>query len=405
MKRLLIFIFSCAVISSCARVCLLKEDGWNPTVRDALNEMMVSLGRSSEGYDPSCKPYAVFDYDNTTVINDIAQTLLVYQIENRAFAIPDTAFFDVLTETLPDLEADYGKGYTVRDLAGELARDYHVLSSFEDLSKMRETPEYLDFRAKLWYFSAMTEVFSPESAFGCIWIATLLDRMLPEEIISLVRASVDHWLLYDSMYREVWTSPDGRITVRPPKGLALTKEMKELYKALKTNGFDVYICSASPEIVVEAMACDPCYGLGLDPENVFGIRLSEHPDGTMHAIGDAAYIQPYRTGKVGCIENMIAPKHGGRGPALVAGDSNGDYAMLTSFPDLRVGLIINCLNRGNIATLRDNALTGSVSETGTASPIYIVQGRDPATKTFVPVPDSNPVQTVTPPSEASNGIY
>ena len=371
---------------------------WNPAVRAALNELVRTAGKDAPGYDPSCRPYAVFDYDNTTVIGDIAQNLLIYQIEQRAFAIPPERFYAVLTAEIPDLDADYGSGQTPRSLATDLARDYAALCKVDDLEKMWETPEYLDFRAKLWHLSANTDLQYPDSPFGCIWIATLLDGMLPEEIADLTRRSVGHALAEPEFHQETWTSPDGAVTVRPKKGLALTREMQSLYNVLRDNGFDVYICSASPETVVETMACDPRYGLGTGPEDVFGIRLSTHPDGTLLAVGDSTWAQPYRDGKVACIREHIAPLHGGRGPALVAGDSNGDYAMLTAFPDLRIGLIVNALRSGPIAELA--AAASAAADAGSFSgalpadrPLYVVQGRDPAAKRFRPSAESLPLPT------------
>ena len=59
-------------------------------------------------------------------------------------------------------------------------------------------------------------------------------------------------------------------------------------------------------------------------------------------------------------------------PVLVAGDSNGDYEMLTAFKDLKLGLIINAGNGGAI---------GELAESG--NPKYVVQNRDLALGVFV----------------------
>ncbi len=131
------------------------------------------------------------------------------------------------------------------------------------------------------------------------------------------------------------------------------------------------------------MASDPRYGIGLDTASVFGIRLLRYPDGALHAVGDPGYTQPYREGKTECIKRYIAPRHGGRSPSLVAGDSSGDYSMLTSFEDCRIGLIINCLPSGPIASLMD-----STAVIGTR---YLVQGRDPSALVFLPGRESRKV--------------
>ena len=56
---------------------------------------------------------------------------------------------------------------------------------------------------------------------------------------------------------------------------------------------------------------------------------------------DSQYKQPIKEGKVDCIQAYMAPAYGNAVPVLVAGDSNGDVAMLTAFPDMCHGLIID----------------------------------------------------------------
>lgn len=398
MKKRLILLAAGALLlaAGCDRKVTLNEPNWDPRVREALDALIADYGKGSPDYDPKCPPYAVFDFDNTTIINDIAQTLLVWQIENRAFSITPDEMFGVLTASIPDLDEDYGNGTTPRSLATDLARDYAGLCQGADMGEMRAGEEYRDFRAKMWYLSSNTDTSYPDSPFGCIWITTLLDGMSPEEVSALTRRSVDSWMGWDKMWKETWSSPDGQVSVEVPKGLAFTPEMKELYAALRKAGFDVYVCSASYEGVVEAVACNEKYGLGLPEENVFGIRLEESEDGLLHAVGDDGYPQPYRKGKVDCIKEYMASAHCGRGPALVAGDSNGDYAMLTSFPDLKVGLIVNCLRSGGIGLLAKAAAedTSAVDLTHRDAPLYVVQGRDPGSLRFIPEAQSRPVELV-----------
>ena len=121
---------------------------------------------------------------------------------------------------------------------------------------------------------------------------------------------------------------------------------EDTYNALRRAGITPYICSASLEWLVEALACDPENGLGMAPEEVFGVRFS---DGGY----DPAYVQPFKEGKVACIDSLIAPLHGGAQPVLVAGDSSGDVAMLTAYPDMKVGLIMNQHRGGEIEALAD----------------------------------------------------
>ena len=74
------------LLASCTRV--MPRGNWNKDVYKALCTLIEENGIRSAGYDPDCRPYAVFDFDNTTIFNDITQNLMLYQIENLRFAYP-----------------------------------------------------------------------------------------------------------------------------------------------------------------------------------------------------------------------------------------------------------------------------------------------------------------------------
>ena len=50
---------------------------------------------------------------------------------------------------------------------------------------------------------------------------------------------------------------------------------EDTYNALRRAGITPYICSALLEWLVEALACDPENGLGVAPDEVFGVRFSD----------------------------------------------------------------------------------------------------------------------------------
>ena len=79
-ENLFISVAVLSVFFSCSRPAGLPEDNWEPVVYEALSDMIAREGILSENYDPECRPYAVFDFDNTTIINDISLTLMIYQI-------------------------------------------------------------------------------------------------------------------------------------------------------------------------------------------------------------------------------------------------------------------------------------------------------------------------------------
>ncbi|MGM9742114.1 MAG: hypothetical protein ACI3ZC_03530 [Candidatus Cryptobacteroides sp.] len=408
----------------------LPRGDWNNEVHEVLSQVIAEDGTDGRQSGVECRPYAVFDFDNTTIVNDISMTLMLYQIENLRYEFPPEDAFGVFSAWIPDLDTVMtGVGMTVREVCSDLAADYAALYPFtpagggdrkepvegaesgrflpsEPESEMciiaadgkegkpggadfrpgcpdfREMPEYLDFRAKLAALERGIE-YTFSYADWCLWMPALFSGMTSEELAGLTVESADFWLTSGRTWTETWSSPDGKVSTEVLKGMLIPEDSIRLFKTLRRNGFGVYICSASLEIIVEAMACNEKYDLGFSPDEVFGLRMTgDMEDGNILGANgfDPDYNQTFLDGKVKCIEELIAPRHCGRTPSLVAGDSSGDYAMLTSFSDLKAGLIIN---RGH-SPLRSLATTGesgahssgkSVSNTNSCTTKYVVQDR------------------------------
>ena len=151
------------------------------------------------------------------------------------------------------------------------------------------------------------------------------------------------------------------------RGIWVSPEMKELYRCLKAANIDVNVCSASLELIVEVLACDSVLGFGLPADRVYGLRFVEGEK--LVAQYDPQYKQSINEGKVDCIKAYLAPAYGNSGPVLVAGDSNGDVAMLTAFPDMKNGLIIDV---GRSETSAIGQLATRAKKEGNTG-IYILQ--------------------------------
>lgn len=337
MKRLVVLLF---IALGCTPS--LERGRWNDATYSALKAVVEDS--SNRG------GYAVFDCDFTSVIHDVAHTLMVYQIENLRFATaPSHNFLDGLADVDFPLEV---LGVSAREMGESLSAEYSVLRSRleagESLESIHADSLYLDFRAR---FLAFGEGVDESYDYGtvCLWMPALAVGFSDDELRELGRESLSYWLSQGSVWYEEWSTPDGQYTEKAEKGLIVTAEMKNLYASLAGARITPYICSASPEWLVELLACDPLWGFGIPEDHVFGLRLQDTEDGSWSYRTD--YIQPYKEGKVACIRDLIAPAHEGREPVLVAGDSNGDVAMLTSFPDMKVGLIIDVGRTGPIDSL------------------------------------------------------
>ena len=334
MKRQLYIIFGLLLLFSCKKdpqTISLEEGKWNPQLREALNELMASSGKGS---------YAVFDFDQTSIVHDISQALWVYQIEHLRYAdAPLNHFLD----GIPTPEAPMpGTAITYAEMGSVLSAEYDALTlklaSGESIESIRETDDYLDFRARMYsLIEAMDSQWG--SWVSYLWQPGLLAGYTVDEAKALIHDAIAEHLGLEKLAVEPWHSPDGQWGGDVMRGIWVSPEMKDLYHCLEVAGIDAYVCSASLELIVEVLACDPVLGFGLPAERVYGLRFVEGEK--IVAEFDPDYKQPNREGKVDCIRAYMAPAYGNAGPMLVAGDSNGDVAMLTTFPSMNNGLIID----------------------------------------------------------------
>lgn len=333
---LIFFAIMLAIIGICYFTLLDEEafskKDWDKDVYKSLNALIVDHAGKND--------YAVFDFDKTTIVHDVSNALLVYQVENLKFAdAPSHSFLDGIDDKDAILK---GAEISSREMGDTLKAEYNRmkarLSNGESMDSIRVSDDYLDFRARfISFMDALGKTFPEEVWYA--WMPGLLTGMTTEEAKELISEAIDDQLGEDKLAVEEWTSPDGRWGGPVEKGIFLPEEMKDLYAALNDNGIDTYICSASLELIVEALACDSVRGLALSPERVYGLRFVDSP--RIVAKYDSEYKQPIKEGKVECIKTYIAPQYGDRGPVLVGGDSNGDVPMLTSFDDTRASLIID----------------------------------------------------------------
>ena len=162
-------------------------------------------------------------------------------------------------------------------------------------------------------------------------------------------------------------------------GLRLTEEIADLMKTLRDNGIDVFICTASLEDVVAVFATYPKYGYNVAPENMIGMRLEKVND-IYQDTYKKDWPQVAEPGKTVAIKRVVADKRG-YGPILVAGDSNGDWNMMTEFPDVKRILIVNRLKGGK----KIGALSAEAAATiGKPNARVLLQGRNENTGLWMP---------------------
>lgn len=370
---------------------VLKENHWAYETRLALNKMMNDYGSLSSDYDENNKPYAVFDFDNTTAIFDVEEALLIYQLTNLRFRIARDDFDDVILTDVPltDFSESYqnnsGEAINISQIATDVGNDYAYLYDHyvafgvgsDSLEVIHQTKEYQDFIAKVRFaYAAIDDTFGALVSYP--WILYMFKGMTSQELISLSSESADYWLNYHTWEKVTLTSPSdfaseaGAVSISYKTSLALSPEMKDLYACLKNSGFEVYVLTASSVDVIKGVACPGKYGLNVSDDHVFGMMQKKDNAGKYLNAMDENYVLTQAEGKTATINKYIASQHDGNAPTFVAGDSDGDYNMMSDYEDMKLGLIINRVKGGNIGSLCQEA----ANYIGLEEARYVLQGRD-----------------------------
>ncbi|WP_182186831.1 haloacid dehalogenase-like hydrolase [Pectinatus frisingensis] len=341
---------------------LIQSADWDPYVKKTLNDFLVTYGKYSSTYDLKQRPYAVFDFDNTTSIMDVEEQLIVWQLEHLAFAIAPDDMGKVLETGIPTDKLDMtygaddgsGRQVTVRDAISDAAADYAVLYKKGLISvkgkmldeTVKQDLTYQDFVAKMrWLYDAISETM--DSSVSYPWVTYWFTGMTPRQVYTLAYACDSYY--GDPAKGQTWSkgkyiSPAentkaGSVTVSYNQGITVTPEVKELYRALYQNGIDVWIDSASYIDVVRA-AVD--YFAIPDVKGIVAMTNQTDNKGRyINAYNYDLHAQTQGVGKSLAIKKVIAPLYQGHGPIFTAMDSQGDFNFTTEFKDTRAVLIMN----------------------------------------------------------------
>ncbi|MBY0571006.1 MAG: haloacid dehalogenase-like hydrolase [Burkholderiaceae bacterium] len=369
---------------------------WAPRNREMVTALIARHGISSKTYNPKRKPYVVFDWDNTSIMNDCEEALLMYQINHLAFKLSPTEFSAIIRQNVPagNFAPDYknasGKVLDLASICADLDSDYAFLhanykgmAGSRTLEEIVETPQFQDFRAKLYFlYEAVNDTHGVNV--GYPWVIYFFANMTVSEVSALTEASNDANLGM-SLTKTKYTSPAslpgvaGVITTAHFHGIRLCTEIATLMDTFRHHGFDVYVSTASLEDVVAVFATNPKYGYHVKRENVLGLRLEQNGDVFKNAYRKDWPLN-WGPGKTAVIKReLVAQK--GYGPVFVAGDSDGDYDMLRDFPDTEIGLVVNRLKKGKIGEL-SKAAAEALKE---VHPRFLLQGRQESTGNWLPV--------------------
>ena len=334
-------------------------------------------------------PLAVFDFDNTCIYNDIMETTFRFQMFNLRYAMDKATFDSFIPEaagkTLADadvlkLSKDYGD-VVLADLAADIEADYAFLydnfigAKKMTLDQLKATPEYKDFTVKLpFLYDGLTDTPEIGAEYSYPWVCFMCVGMTKAEVQALTMDALKEALAAKSEKLTIKTAPElarkaAVASYSFKAGLRITKEVAELMKMMRASGWDVWIVSASFEPVIQAMGALATNGFDVPASRVIGVRLQADAAGKY--IGklseEPGYALTQRMGKATVIKNFIK-----KAPLFVAGDSDGDFEMMTQFPETKLIFIVNRNKGGDIGSLYKEALPGKAKPERSV----LLQGRD-----------------------------
>lgn len=325
----------------------LDEGRWVPENKEILSKLIDD--NKNQGN------YVVFDWDYTSIYQDTQENLFRYQIDNLKFDMTPKEFAKAIRKDIP-LD-NFAKGYenakgekiNITKIGNDLDKRYaflyenYIKNKKMSLDKIKKTEEFKDFRGKLAFlYEAIGGTFSHDIAYP--WVLYLFNGMTKEEVQKLAKEANDYGI-GDKLGKYTIESSDkllgeaGKIVYEYKSGLRTQPEIANLFHEFQKNGIEVYIVSASLEDIVKVFASDKSYGYNLKPENVYGMRLEMNKDKYLSQY-KKGYPQTQTKGKVETINKFLKPKHGGKDPILVAGDSGGDENMLTEYKGTKVLLLM-----------------------------------------------------------------
>lgn len=332
---------------------LLPPDGWTPENHRRLLRFLREAGAPVGFTRQEPAPLAVFDWDNTCIVNDVGDAAFYYQARTLSLKLRESE----LDRIVPDRPA-MNSQISFSPEKQELLENYRVLrerglvgpTALDAPRRARRQRLYSDaalLRAwgivhhrLLWFYQQVTAQDGSAAAYR--WVARFYVNFTPGDVATLMSDVLARQLCNGTSRRcsaqvvhHPWPTDERRADgasvpqpIRIKYGLFESPRIRALMAALGRQGFDVRVVSATFQPVVAFMAAR--YGLPAD--RVIGMRLETRPDGSF--ADELLPPIPHGPGKVEAIRQRI-----GRDPLFVAGDSDGDADML-GLPSVRLRLVI-----------------------------------------------------------------
>jgi phosphoserine phosphatase len=408
-KKAYFLVFLMGVTTLLGVSCIIDNDSnsdsldplnWSEKNYQVLNQMIENYGIGGKNYNEEKPPYAVLDWDQTCAHFDVEEALMRYQLFNLRYKLTKDEFADLLLDDIngvTQLSEEFGQ-ITLANINQDLISDYnflydHFIGSDKkmNIDEIKATPQYNDFVVKIpFLYDGYCATTGIEDEYGYPWVLYLLAGQTIDEVKAMAKEAISYELS-NQLSKQTLKSPAdfptkaGTVSYTYKSGLRVISEMQNLISTFTNHGIDVFIVSASYKPVVEVFSGIGNFGYNVASDHVIGMELALNNNGIIIPEYKAGWIKTFRQGKVEAINKVIKTDlKMNWDPLFSAGDSDGDYDMLTSFPNMKLSLIWNRVKGGDIGELCSSA----VEQSGSSSPRYILQGRNENTGIVMPCSES-----------------
>ena len=357
------------------------QNNWDDFVYQRLNELI-------DKYQGDPNAYAVFDFDNTSCFMDVEDNLMIYLVEHLCYKLTPNELYQLLTDSFfeEELSSPFDpKRFEVTgyNLAKDICDQYQYLYDHyinhphptqSLLNEIKQTPEYLTFRAKLRYFHTYVNThFMREPNQG--WLTYLFAGYTVEEFQKLAKASLSEATRRPFKRIEYVSSSNlpgrtGVIRSAYQSGLCFPQELIDLFHALDKAQITTYIVSASPKELV-CVAVEE-FNYLVPRERIIAMEFQTTKDNSIRAVMDPTAPITRGEGKTQAIKEQIMPQHGYKEPVAMFGDSVGDYHMMKTFQKSHLNVLFNRYMTDDFKQLIDEA----VEQYEQPFAQFVLQGRD-----------------------------
>lgn len=344
------------------------------------------------------RDYAVVDFDNTTSFGDSQWTLFDFQTLELAYLASPSEMEKILLCEMTDKEKESkipGFPFSYNDLKEDILAAYRCLwdKGFIGLNQEKRkdgfAEERKEFAGKMHLLMQAIEK-KKDPDYACRFISYPFQGFSSQQYYDLsqqAHTSKALSTLKDGIRIRNWDSSRllksrcGFISVSQEDGFLVPAEISELYWALYRKGIDLYIVSSSHYEVIKAAAENPLFHL--PPfKGIFAFQCEKDEKGKyLASYNEVKHPQTFGEGKKEAVLKEIAPLYGMKAPVFLAGDSDGDFPLLSAFPARSLVLIFNRRRTEKLIKLKKEALK---EEQDKSEPFFLLQGRDTPHARFWP---------------------